>query len=98
MNQDEPETSLRWRAWRVIRPVASPAARRLRLFLVGQLHDEVRELRAEVAALRDELRRRAEREVTALEPRIAAVLEQALLTLALDHEVQRLPHGGKPQA
>ncbi len=47
-------------------------------------------------ALRTELRERGEREDAALEPRIAAVMEQALLTLALDREERRSPQRGKP--
>ena len=90
------ETSLRWRAWRLLRPVVRPAAWRLRLFFAGPLHDEVRELRMQVEALRAELRERAAREDAALEPRIAAVLEQALLTLALDREARRLPQSRQP--
>lgn len=62
---------------------------------MGSLQDEVRELRAQVEALRVELRERGEREQAALEPRIAAVIEQALLTLALDREERRSPQAGK---
>jgi hypothetical protein len=97
MNQAAPDSSLRWRAWRVVRPIVRPIAWRLRSFFVGPLHDEVRELGAQVAALRAELRERAEREEAALEPRIAAVMEQALLALALDREARRLPPSGKGQ-
>lgn len=84
-----PDRSLRWRAWRLVRPVVRPLGWRLRSFFVGALQDEMRELRAQTEALRAELRERAAREDAALEPRIAAVLEQALLTLALDREERR---------
>lgn len=80
--------SLRRTAYRLVRPVVRPLAWRLRTFFAGPLHDEVRELRAEVAALRAELRDRAAREDAALEPRIASVLEQAILTLALDRQTR----------
>lgn len=84
-----PPSSLRWLGYRLVRPVVRPIAWRLRGFFVGPLQDDVRELRAQVEALRAELRDRAAREDAALEPRIAAVMEQALLTLALDHEERR---------
>ena len=94
MTQFRP-TSLRWRAYRLIRPVVRPIAWRLRSFFAGSLHDEIRELRAQVDALRTELRERGDREQAALEPRIAAVIEQALLTLALDREERRSPQRGQ---
>lgn len=95
MQQAPPGRSLRWRAWRFVRPVVRPVAWRLRSFFVGSLHDEISELRAQVEALRAELRERAEREDAALDPRIASVLEQTLLTLALDREARRLPQSGQ---
>lgn len=91
-----PPTSLRWRAYRLVRPIVRPVAWRLRSFFVGSLQDEVRELAAQMEALRTELRERSEREAAALEPQIAAVLEQALLTLALDRERHRSPQAGEP--
>lgn len=51
---------------------------RLRHALMGQLYEEVAGLRAEVVALRTEVRERMANE---------AELERALLTLALDREV-----------
>ncbi len=96
MTQNSPPTSLRWRAYRLVRPVMRPIAWRLRSFFVGSLHDDVRQLRAQVEALRAELRERADREQEALESQIAAVIEQGLLTLALDREARRPPPRGNP--
>jgi hypothetical protein len=88
-----PDRSLRWRAYRLVRPVVRPVAWRLRSFFMGALQDEMSELRAQIEALRLELRERAAREDAALEPRIAAVMEQALLTLALDRQERPLALG-----
>lgn len=82
--------SLRWRLYGLIRPIVRPVAWRLRTFFVGALLDETAALRREVAALRDEVAARGREQEAALEPRIAAVLEQAVLTLALDREQRRL--------
>ncbi len=82
--------SLRWRAYGVVRPLVRPIAWRLRTFFVGELLDEMAALRLEVAALRAEVQARGREQEAALEPRIAAVMEQAVLTLALDREQRRL--------
>ena len=85
----EAPKSLRWRLYRLVRPLVRPLAWRTRIFLMGELHAEVVALRSEVAALRAELRERGAQDAQALEPKILAVIEQALLTLALDREEQR---------
>lgn len=91
-----PRRGLRWRAYRLVRPIVRPIAWRLRSFFVGRVHDELVELRAQVEALRasvDMLRaqveHRAAEQREALAPTIMGVMEQALLTIALDREVDR---------
>ena len=78
-----------WLLYRLVRPVLRPVAWRLRTFFAGPLHDEIAALRAEIAALRLEIGALERARDQSLEPRIAAVLEQAVLTLALDRESRR---------
>lgn len=74
-------------AYGLVRPVVRPLAWRLRTFLVGPLQDEVGELRAQQEAMRSRLEELAEANTgPALEKKIADVMGQALLTLALDRE------------
>jgi hypothetical protein len=88
-----PRRELHWRAYGLVRPVLRPVAWRLRTFLVGLVRDDVAELRAQVLALRasvDALRAQVEQRAVedreAVAPKILAVMEQALLTIALDRE------------
>jgi hypothetical protein len=88
-----PQRELHWRAYGLVRPVLRPVAWRLRTFLVGLVRDDVAELRAQVLALRasvDALRAQVEQRAVedreAVAPKILAVMEQALLTIALDRE------------
>lgn len=78
--------SLKWRAYGLVRPVVRPVARRLRMFFVGRLHDEVAELRMEVRLLRDSIERHRVMDAEAVDQRIREVMAQALATLALDRE------------
>lgn len=78
--------SLKWRAYGIVRPVVRPVARRLRMFFVGRLHDEIAELRAEVRELRAAIERERVVESVAADQRVREVMAQALATLALDRE------------
>ncbi len=85
--QQKGPRSLKWSAYGVVRPVVRPIAWRLRTFLIGPVRDEVAMLRAEVAALRARLDQiAAEATGPGLDRRMLAVMEQALLTIALDRE------------
>ncbi len=78
--------SLKWRAYGLVRPLVRPIARRVRMFLVGRLHDEIAELRAEVKALREAVERPRVLESGAVDQHVREVMAQALATLALDRE------------
>lgn len=59
--------------------------RRLRSFLVGGLHDEIRELRAEIGVLRTIVERQHPHSIeTVIDQRTRHIMSQALATLALD--------------
>ncbi len=78
--------SLKWRAYGIVRPVVRPVARQLRLFLVGRLHDEIAELRAELREVRAAVERQRVAESAAAERQTREVIAQALATLTLDRE------------
>ena len=80
--------TLKWRAYGLVRPVVRPVARRLRMFFVGRLHDELAELRAELRDLRDAVERQRAAEGVAADQRVREVMAQALATLALDRETR----------
>lgn len=67
-----------------MRPIVRPIAGRLRMFLVGRLHDEMAEIRAELRMLREAI----DRERPA-EDQVREVMAQALATLALERDVRR---------
>lgn len=83
-------------AYGLVRPVVRPLGWRLRTFLIGPLQDDVAQVRQEVAALRAEVTAlrsvleqcAAEQSGAALDEKILGVMEQALLTIALDREGQ----------
>lgn len=85
MNGDLPR-SPKWLAYRLVRPVVRPVARRLRMFFVGRLHDEIAELRAELRGVRELIERHQTTETVAADQRVREVMAQALATLALDRE------------
>ncbi|RYY05281.1 MAG: hypothetical protein EON55_27580 [Alphaproteobacteria bacterium] len=61
--------------------------RRLRLFFIGGLHDEIRELRTEVGALKTLLERQHPQQIeTVIDQRMRHIMAQALVTLALDRD------------
>lgn len=79
--------SLKWAAYGVVRPIVRPVMRRLRLFFVGGLHDEIRELRAEIGALRTVVERQHPQSIeTIVDQRARHIMAQALVTLALDRD------------
>lgn len=78
--------SLKWRAYGLVRPVIRPVARRVRMFFVGRLHDEIAELRGEMRALREVVERERAGASAAVDERVREVMAQALATLALDRE------------
>ncbi len=78
--------SLKWWAYGLVRPVVRPVARRVRMFFVGQLQDEIVALRAEVGLLRAAIERQGAVERVAAEERVREIMAQALATLALDGE------------
>ena len=80
--------SPKWLAYRLVRPVVRPVARRLRMFFVGRLHDEIAELRTELHAVRELIERQHVAERGAADQRVRDVIAQALATLALDRERQ----------
>ena len=79
--------SLKWAAYGVVRPVVRPVMRRLRLFFVGGLHDEIRELHAEIGALRTIVERQHPQSIEIMvDQRARHIMAQALATLALDRD------------
>lgn len=79
--------SLKWAAYGVVRPIVRPVMRRLRLFFVGGLHDEIRGLRAEIGALRTLVERQHPQSIeTIVDQRARHIMAQALATLALDRD------------
>ena len=79
--------SLKWAAYGVVRPIVRPVMRRLRLFFVGNLHDEMRALRAEIGALRTLIERQHPQPIeTVVDQRARHIMAQALATLALDRD------------
>lgn len=74
--------------------------RRLRLFLVGRLHDELAELRAEVSGLRLLIERRQclepETVQVLVDQRSREIMAQALATLALDRDYSAQGDDGLP--
>ena len=80
--------SLKWRAYGLVRPVVRPVARRLRMFFVGRLHDEIAELRTEIHGLRELIERDRATQLAAVDHHSRDILAQALATLALDRETR----------
>lgn len=80
--------SLKWRIYGLIRPVVRPIARRLRMFFVGRLHDEIAELRTELHGLRELIERDRAAQLVSVDQRTRDIMAQALATLALDRETR----------
>ena len=79
--------SLKWAAYGMVRPIVRPIMRRLRLFFVGALHDEIRELRTEMGLLRALIERQHPQPIeTVIDQRTRHIMAQALVTLALDRD------------
>lgn len=81
--------SLKWRAYGLVRPIVRPVMRRVRIFFVGRLQDEIMALRAEVRGLREVIERERATERVTADERVRDVMAQALATLALDRETRR---------
>ncbi|MGI4801180.1 MAG: hypothetical protein ACRYF2_09520 [Janthinobacterium lividum] len=71
----------------MMRPIVRPIMRRLRLFFIGALHDEIRELRAELRLLKTLVERQHSQPIeTVIDQRTRHIMAQALATLALDRD------------
>ena len=90
-------TSLKWRAYALVRPLVRPVLHRFRTFFVGHLHDEIAELHAEVRGLRSLIeQQRPEALETIIDQRTRHIMAQALATLALDRESRDQASDGLP--
>ena len=83
--------ALGWWAWRMVRPVARPLSWRMRGFLTRDLHAELAQIRHQQDLLMQHITlTRAPHadggpgSFAAVDPRLLAAMESALLTLALE--------------
>ncbi len=88
--------SLKWRAYRIVRPLVRPAMHRLRTFFVGQLRDEIAELRDEVRGLRALVEQHPQAIEAKVDQRTRHIMAQALATLALDRDSRDQASEGSP--